>query len=306
MTARRVLAGVAAALLLLSACDGSPSEPDAGPSGSPTDGTEVTDASSDPPIDQADAVTCPDAVVEPDPGLPDAVPAGATSVRLCAGGDDEVTAPEDALVTDVPAVVAAVNGQRVTGRSCADLKLPTYQLAFGYPDGSTFVVAGRFTGCGELLVGSGRRAQAGPPLRAFIDRLLQQRESATPPDRAGQDSLDCAQPREDRTWPLGDPTGLTVAVVCSGDPEHPGRARQVRVPSADLATLADSMARTVETGGAFCPPRVSRYWIVGRNAWGDPVTLDDGCIGLAVRDDRDWVPRGPARALLTDLVAQAR
>ncbi|WP_183099083.1 hypothetical protein [Nocardioides pelophilus] len=302
---------VACALLLLAGCSGSGGDPDPEPSaGTSSDTSESASGTTDtsPTGDPGPVVKCPDAtLLDPDPALPDEVPEGATSVRLCDGGDDKVTPPVDALTTEAGAVVTAVNDQPLVTRNCVDRRIPEYQLAFGYPDGSRFVVAGRFTACGELLVGSARRAKAGPALRTFVQLLLDQRATATPPDLAPDPAdLDCAQPRELRTWPLADPTGLTVAALCVGDPQQPGRARLVPIPPDDLETLTASMrADTVETAGLFCEISRLRYWIVGANAWGDPVTMDYGCVGLTLSGELDWTPRGEAREVLKDLVARA-
>lgn len=302
MSPRRAFAAVAAAALLLAACDDSGGEPDAEPDESMSASSEPSgSATSDP----GPVVECPEDVVEVDPGLPDAVPEGATSVRLCAGADDEVAPPQDALTTDVAAVVGAVNGQQVTTRNCADRQLPSYQLAFGYPDGSSFVVAGRFTGCGELLVGSARRARSGPALHRFVDLLTEQRSTQTPPDAVAADSIDCAQPRSDASWPLGDPVGLTVAVLCF---DGPGQPRRVEIRPADLRALVASIRRDVEPIGSYigCALPLRGTSIVGANAWGDLITMTWDCLGFAVTDDLEWQPRGRARTIVGRLVAEAR
>ncbi|MDZ5621478.1 lipoprotein [Nocardioides sp. HM23] len=300
---RRLLA-TAVAVLLLAGCSESGNEPEAG-AGSPT--TPSTTTTSSEPAETGPVVRCPRGTQEIDPALPDQVPEGATSVRLCDGGADKVTPPVDALTSDVESVVTAVNEQPLERRGCVELRIPEYQLAFGYPDGTRFVVAGRFTACAELLVGSARRAKAGPPLRTFVASLGAQRATATPPEPIDPAALDCAQPRELWTWPLADPRELAVAALCVGDPQHPGRARMVPIPPDDLETLTASMATdTVETSGMFCSAARPRYWIVGANAWGDPVTMDYGCIGLTLSGELDWTPRGPAREILRDRLETGR
>jgi len=303
----RLVLATSVAVALLSGCDGSGGDPDPAPSAA-TSSDKSESASPSPTGDPGPVVTCPDAtLLDPDPALPDEVPEGATSVRLCDGGAEKVTPPLDALTTDVASVATAVNDQPLAKRNCVDRRIPEYQLAFGYPDGSRFVVAGRFTACGELLVGSARRAKAAPPLRAFVESIGAQRATATPPDAIDPATLDCAQPRELWTWPLADPTGLAVAALCVGNPQHPGSARSVPIPSDDLQTLTASMETdTVETAGMFCSIRRLRYWIVGANAWGDPVTMDYGCTGLTLSGELDWTPRGRARDVLKDLVARAQ
>lgn len=303
---RTLAAAVTAGLLVVAGCDGSSEEPDARPDDTTTSAS--TSATTSPSGDPGPVVECPDDVAEPDPGLPDAVPDGATSVRLCDGGADRVTPPLDALTTGVASVADAVNGQPLAVRNCADRQLPTYQLAFGYPDGSSFTVAGRFTGCGELLVGSARRAKAGPALHEFVGLLVEQRSILPPPGRTVDPAdIDCAQPREDWTWPLADPTGLTVGVLCVGDVQRPERARRATVPPDDLDTLVASIGtHTVSTAGQFCPFVAKGSWIVGANAWGDPVTMPRGCLGLTIEGDLEWLPRGQARGIVKRLAGQAR
>jgi len=48
------------------------------------------------------------------------------------------------------------------------------------------------------------------------------------------------------------------------------------------------------------------YWIVGANAWGDPITVRKGCFGLTIAGYEEWVPRGQARAVLRRLLAEVR
>lgn len=299
---RRLLAGASVAVVLLSGCEGSDDEPDAEPR--PTQST-----SADQPTDPGPVVRCPRDVAEPDPELPDEVPEGATSVRLCDGGADRVTPPVDALTTDVASVVDAVNDQPVVERPCADHQLPTYQLAFGYPDGTRFVVAGRFTGCAELLVGSARRGKAQPPLRTFVDLLLAQRSGVEPPAPVDPADLDCAQQSREWTLPLGDPADMTAAVVCVGRPEDPGQARRVVVPERALETLVASVRS--DTG----PPRatfgcggfnLSEPWIVTVTAWGDPFVMTKDCLDYRITDELTWQPRGAANGVLGRLIRRAR
>ncbi len=308
---RRLLATTVLGAVVLAGCDGSTDQPEADPS-APSTGTDETSSTvTGTPTDPGPVVECPDDIVEADPALPDAVPEGATSVRLCGAAPGKFTPPVDAYTLDVAAVTEAVNKQRLVVRPCADRQLPTYQLAFGYPDGSRFVVAGRFTSCAELLVGSGRRARAGPPLHKFIDLLLAQRATATPPEQTTVPAdLKCGQPTADAVFPLGEPTGLTVAVLCVGQPEQPDRARRVTIPGADLATLVQSMRRhTTWASDIFAcsvfPPRTD-HWIVGADAWGDPITMRRLCRGLHYGPDREWRPDRESRAIVARLVAEAR
>ena len=311
---RRLLA-TAAVVVLVAGCDGSGGDPDPEPSAAASSDASETaseSASGSPTGDPGPVVTCPDeTLLDPDPALPDAVPEGATSVRLCDGGADKVTAPVDALTTDVASVVSAVNDQELVDRRCVDLRIPEYQLAFGYPDGTTFTVAGRFTRCAELLVGSARRARAGPALETFVDGLRDQRSTATPPAlKVKPADLDCAQPESFLPTQVAVPTDLAVAVLCVGPTQDPGRARRVTIPPDDLAILAESMGvDTISSEGMFCPAYITGRWIVGASAWGDPITMPQGCLGpvIGVGDDSlNWAPRGQARAIYKQLIQQAR
>ena len=115
---RRGIATSAVAVLLLAGCDGSGDpEPDPSAAGSSSSGDTSESASGSPTGDPGPVVTCPDAtLLDPDPALPNEVPEGATSVRLCDGGADKVTPPMDALTTDVASVVSAVNDQPLVDR----------------------------------------------------------------------------------------------------------------------------------------------------------------------------------------------
>ena len=124
--------------------------------------------------DPAAAVQCPPAEVEggvieeaaidrPDPDAPEAVPEGATSARICAGpGVSQASAVPDQPVSDVAAMVDAVNGLERTGppEICTSDFGPGYRIAFGYDDGTRFVVSLKLYGCNEVVVGSGYRADA--------------------------------------------------------------------------------------------------------------------------------------------------
>jgi hypothetical protein len=299
-----------AVVLLLAGCDGSGGDPEPEPSAAPSSDTSGS-ASGSPTVDPGPIATCPDArLLDPDPALPDAVPEGATSVRLCDGGADKVAPPVDALTTDVGTVVSAVNDQPLVERGCVDRRIPEYNLAFGYPDGSRFVVAGRFTRCAELLVGSARRAKAAPPLRTFVEGLRTQRSAATPPAQTVTPAdLDCGRPPSNLPSPVALPTDLAVAVVCFGRPEQPGQANRVEIPSDDLTTLVASMRTDTASSEGYlgCGAVVrNEYWMVGASAWGDPIVMRRGCFALTVEDDLEWIPRGQAHSIIRRLVAEAR
>lgn len=298
---RAVLAVAAVLLLLLAGCDGGSSDD---PEADPSTSAEAATTSADP----GPVVECPRDTQEIDPALPDAVPAGATSVRLCDGGAGKVAPPGEALTTDVASVVDAVNAQPLARGGCADLRVPEFQLAFGYPDGARFVVAGRFSGCAELLVGSERRAKARPPLRTFVESLRTQLLDGTPPGPGvTAEELDCSQPAP--AVAVFPPTDLAVAALCFGVVDRPADAVRVPIEDEELTTLVRSMqADTSSSQGSLDCAVFARkeYWIVGATAWGDPVTAQRGCFGLVVEGYEEWVPRGEALRIVRRLVAGAR
>lgn len=307
MTSRWLATALLAVALALTGCDDASQEGERSPSSAA-------------PI-QAAVVECPDAPPtglipgdRPDPDLPDRVPPGATSVRLCAGGDDYtgVISPYDALTTHVATLVRAVNRQPATDRpGCVRRWAPTYRMAFGYPDGSRFLVSGSMTSCSRLVAGSGWRADPYPPLRTFVHRLFDQRATAEPP---GPDlrpaELSCGDQRQyGYSWPLGRPADLAVAVLCFGEPNHPRQARRATVPAKDLPVLLDSMRTdTFSVAGVLgCRPWPRReYWLVGESAWQDPVAVTKHCEALAVHGTREWIPRGRAGRIVERLISAAR
>lgn len=111
-----------------------------------------------------------DAIDELDPHAPDAVPAGATSVRLCQGTGTELPDAGTLLTDRVGRVVTAVNDleQHAEKPEMCPMDMgPGYRMVFGYADGSSFTVSGRTYGCRELVVGSAYRIPATEPLEEF-------------------------------------------------------------------------------------------------------------------------------------------
>jgi hypothetical protein len=137
-----------------------------------------------PPAKAKDGVVQASPIDAPDPSLPDAVPTGATSARLCQGAGTTFQVPADALVTDVGDLAAAVNGLEATEAPdvCTMDLGPGFRIAFGYGDGSTFVVSGQLYGCHTLTVGSGYRADPEAAQSEFESLLQAQREEDGPGD----------------------------------------------------------------------------------------------------------------------------
>ena len=129
-----------------------------------------------PPIKVRNGTAEGSAIDQPDPDVPGAVPEGATSARLCQGPGTTFDVPEDALVTGVDGLVAEVNALPETGEPevCTMDLGPGFRIAFGYDDGSTFVVSGQLYGCRTLVVGSGYRSDPEAAQAAFVTALASQ------------------------------------------------------------------------------------------------------------------------------------
>ena len=81
------------------------------------------------------------------------------------------------------------------------------------------------------------------------------------------------------------------------------------IPADDLRTLVASMrTHSTSTDDIFTSPWFTGtdHWIVGANAWGDPITVIRGILGLVLTEGLEWLPRGEARATIRQLVARAR
>lgn len=128
-----------------------------------------------PPIKVRDGVAEGTAIDQPDPDAPADVPDGATSARLCQGPGTTFRVPDDALVDEgeVAGLVDEINAleEAPEHQMCTMDLGPGFRIAFGYDDGSTFVVSGQLYGCRTLVVGSGERADADAAQKAYVDLL---------------------------------------------------------------------------------------------------------------------------------------
>jgi len=256
----------------------------------------------------AGPVTCPDApsfdydgIDDVQGDLPGAVPDGATSVRLCAGGGNPGIPPADALVTEVSTLVDVVNALPVQGnQACTDELGPGYRLAFGYPDGSRFVVVGRFYGCDNVVVGSVYRDDPQVPLDTFIELLRAQRATQTPPDGPGG-ALTCdgyGHPTE----ALADAADLVAAQLCVGGDK--GTPTAVPIPEPDLAALVEDIkANAVRNGGVLRCYRPAPS-ISGITAWGDRLTMSLQCNAYVLPEGRVWTPTEASQAIIDRIAGE--
>ncbi|KAA1421211.1 hypothetical protein F0U44_02550 [Nocardioides humilatus] len=260
----------------------------------------------DPPDGDAGPVVCPDApefdydgIDDVQADLPGAVPDGATSVRLCAGGGNPGIEPADALTTDVATLVDVVNGlPEQDSQACTDELGPGYRLAFGYPDGSTFLAVGQFYGCQKVIVGSAYRTNPQLPLDTFIDLLHAQRATQTPP--ADLPAAPACDGYGHPTEALADPADLVLAQLCMVD-DKTGRASMVAIPEADLAALVDDIeANAVPNGGVLRCYRPGPS-ISGVTAWGDQLTMSLQCNAYVLPDGRVWTPSDASQAIIDRL-----
>lgn len=233
---------------------------------------------------------------------PDLVPEGAVSARLCT--DSPIgPAPAERLTRDVDALVDAINDlPRQRHGACTDEGPVGYRLVFGYPDGTSFVAAGWFTGCGYNVVGSGYRSDPEVPLDTFIELLRAQREASLPPALVVEpEDLDCSFAGDLRTAALADPTEMLTAKLCIGD-------AGLAIPNKDLPTLVDDY-RTHQgpVSGGSCRAVSTR--IVGVTRWGDQFSLTSECgtesylLPGSVDEPRYWNPGDEVQQLLEELAA---
>jgi hypothetical protein len=245
---------------------------------------------------------------QPDPSAPDAVPDGATSARLCQGLGNPIDTPVDALVTDVDALAAVVNGLPTAPaeQMCTQELGPGYRIAFGYDDGSQFVVSGQLYGCRSVVVGSTTRTGADEPWDRFAELLRAQRDAAEPP--AEPTLADDACTTSAPSSAVAGAEDLTVAALCIGEGD---RARRADISPAELdQLLADVEANKGQGGTLRCG--VDPPWprIVGLSAWGDRITVYSACgTTWFLLDDTgglSWTPGPEAEQLLEDLISRAR
>jgi len=255
-----------------------------------------------PPIKVRDGVAEGSAIDQPDPNAPDAVPEGAASARLCQGPGTTFQVPDDALVTDVGDLVAAINALEPTGEpEMCTLELgPGFRIAFGYDDGSTFVVSGQLYGCRTLTVGSGYRTDPDTARQEFVDLLQAQRDASERPHELEGIDMTCAHAFTEPAGVIGT-ADVTGGELCIDDVTT-GETTSVSVPADDLAALVDAFDQPAEDGGttpcSTVPERYS-FTLIAATAWGDRLVLTPACPGLGSQD--------PAtRAMLERLVREAR
>lgn len=256
-----------------------------------------------PPIKVRDGQAVGSAIDEPDPDAPEAVPEGATSARLCQGPGMTFQAPGDALVTDVDELVAAVNDlepAEAPGVCTMDLG-PGYRIAFGYDDGSTFVVSGQLYGCRTLVVGSGYRADPEAAQAAFL-ALLEEQGGAEEPSQIEPGDLTCEEPATATAAAVED---LTTAILCITDDRGSSSAP---IDAADLDLLVDDIATHQTTGVLRCAAAAPYPFIVGADDSGNRVTIPSECATSWWRlpNGMAWTPSEEATAILDRLVSEAR
>jgi hypothetical protein len=246
------------------------------------------------------------AIDEPDPAAPDAVPDGATSARLCQGPGTTFEHPEEALVTGVDDLVAAVNDLAVAEEPemCTMDLGPGYRIAFGYDDSSTFVVSGRLYGCRTLVVGSGYRAGPEAAQEAFLELLDAQ---GSGPDGESSDDgvaaeLSCADPATATSTDVAD---LTAAILCIDD--GTGTQLSSAIDPADLEVLVDDMATHQSSSVLRCALPPPYPTIIGADDPGGVVVIPGECgTGFwRLPNGMAWTPGDEAVAILDRLVSEA-
>lgn len=271
----------------------------------PKDGTDVVAS----PFDVPACATDPG----PADSGPTSVPAGAVSVRLCSTSEAIGFRPSaDALVTDVDALVEAVNGlpDSPTDPMCTMDLGRAYQLVFRYADREPVVAGGELYGCHEVTVGGAKRQDAQVPWDRFNELLAAQRADLDPPPPPSAGEIDCTDPMPSAT--PGPPADLVVAALCVEDVQGSGASQRADISADDLAVLREDLAVNVDTSAGMprCAQALEYVRLVGMTAWGDVVELPSECGNgryvVAYDPYTVWTPGTEAAAIIERLVGEAR
>lgn len=252
---------------------------------------------------------------EPYADLPDEVPEGATSARLCPGGGTAMDLPADVLSTGVDDLVATVNAQpeqdTSDGYACTADAGFGYRIKFDYPDGSTFLISAGFYGCDSVVAGDGYRDGPGVVLTRFVDLVAAQREGQSPPKPSVEGDLRCQTPG----WPpevprLGAPEDAVAAALCRATETDQGWVTSSSpVREGELRVLVDDLAtHQVSADRRRCPGADPVNWLVASTAWGDRVEIYEEC-GTAewrLPNDKIWTPGPQTVGILDRLVSETR
>ncbi|MBC2961019.1 hypothetical protein [Nocardioides deserti] len=266
----------------------------------------------------------PDFFDEPRDGVPDAVPQGATSARLCPGNGHRLEVPPEALTLGVDRLVDAVNELPVPedGFACTQELGYGYRLVLGYPDGDRYQVSGALYGCRLVIVGPDQRRGADDLLEEYAALLRAQREGEGEGEGEGAPATDagpgpgkvriiaCDGPT--RASAVARPDEIEQAVLCVHTADG---ARGTPVPAADLHLLREDLRGELPRIAFRSCPDATQVSLVGLTARGERVALGPVCgtWQLQVPEPwgtttwpRSWVPGPAARGVLDALVAQAR
>jgi hypothetical protein len=281
----RSLVAAAATALLLAGCSGD-AVPDGTAAAPAPTGTTPADT-----VDPDDVPPCPR--WDADPSYPvGAVPAGATSIRVCPGEETEqaprftaaIAAPRDALTSGVDDLVTLLNDLPdweglPEDTYCTSEGRPRIHYVLGYPDGSTRSVTYGYGTCHLLeleapgpfpTAGTIAKQDGAPFMAAVTDGLLAQRSGGQPP--AGVPAAPRCVPntRDVTTMPTAD-LELASAALCVLDGDRWRRA--VLAPEL-VARLSDEYAVTSTDPAECTVPFTGK--VVGWSTWGDPVELQLG------------------------------
>jgi len=235
-------------------------------------------------------LTCPHRTSSLDLPMPETatLPQGATAAVLCRANGADWRPPGDPLEQDLNHLVDLINTRPDQGGdggrllSCiGDHPVTDYSITFTYPDGSKLAVWG--DPCSDLLRTGGQpKLEAGLVLRTYLESLVEQRATRTPPqpsssaqcpDREGGLSLSLL--------PLGKDLELQQATTCRYrwtqvspgayafvlDTSSPLDAAQVEWLNTEFAAKARPIDADYEVGNQLLT-------ITGVTAWGDQVSLE--------------------------------
>ena len=244
---------------------------------------------------------------------PGTIAAGASSVRLCLGPGVGFQEPADALVTDVGAVVDAVNSLEpldLSGGCTGEMGIG-YRLVFGYPDGTAADAVGELYGCETVTAGDVVLGGSETPWDVTRERLREQRAATRPPPAGfGPTCRAPSQGQRDQISPVAAPRDMSVAVLCVMAVDGSEATRRSRMTQDALLVLLEDRAAHTDEGepsDVACDRDRRVFTLRGVTRWGDRVEMTGLC-GLVMDpgqfpDDAPtyWHPGRDARKLLDRL-----
>ena len=293
---RRTL--LAAALVLVAGCSSSPRLTRVDPSPRP-----------DPVVGGDPLQHCADPA-EPAPSLP--LPEDAVAGRICEDGRAHFAwqPPQELLTEEIDGLLAVIAAQPPVAdpdRHCTQQGGTGFDIRLEYPDDEVLSVFGDTGGCGELEVDGQRYEGAQAVLDGFLDRIEDQRTTATPSFERVR--LGCGgSERGPRLSLVGEPRTLVRAISCwRENADELGPFHSSRISGSQLRLLLEDLDRRSYRQRNLTQPACQSsdlyYWqnIVGQTEWGDLVQISGVCDEFRVDNRTFWNPGPTAQRVLDRL-----